>query len=383
MVPHPATLTPRSSGGLFIGVMSGTSMDGADAVLARFEPGLPPAHLAAASVTFPAMLRDTLIALNTSGADELHRAAVASTQLAHVYAEVIEAVLLQAGRSPEDIVAVGVHGQTVRHRPEVGYTVQLNAPALLAELSGIAVVSDFRSRDVAAGGHGAPLVPAFHAGIFSGNDARIIINLGGIANITALAPNHDVTGFDTGPANVLMDIWCTRHLEQPYDAAGAWAATGTIDTALLDSLIESEPWLRLPPPKSTGRDLFNAAWLDQRLADFASRWPARTLRPEDVQATLSAFTAQTITHAIRTWMPEPQSVWAAGGGAHNDRLLHDLHTALGVPVATTDALGVPAQHVEAYAFAWLAYAHCAGLPGNLPAVTGARGLRILGSYTPV
>lgn len=357
-------------------------MDGADAVLARFEPGRPPEHLAAASVAFPPTLRDALMALNTPDADELHRAATASTQLAQIYAKVIEAVLLGAHTSREDIIAVGVHGQTVRHRPEIGYTIQLNAPALLAELSGIAVVSDFRSRDVAAGGHGAPLVPAFHAGIFSGDDARIIVNLGGIANITALAPDHPVTGFDTGPANVLMDIWCARHLGQSYDAAGAWAATGKVDTILLDSLIDSEPWLRVPPPKSTGRDLFNASWLDQRLADFASRHPARTLRAQDVQATLSAFTARTIAHAILAWTPKPQSVWAAGGGAHNDRLLHDLQSALGVPVAKTDALGVPAQHVEAYAFAWLAYAHCAGLPGNLPAVTGAKGLRILGSYTP-
>jgi len=258
----------------------------------------------------------------------------------------------------------------------------LNAPALLAELTGIAVVSDFRARDVAAQGQGAPLAPSFHHAVFSADKPAVVLNLGGIANISTLVPGRPVTGFDTGPANVLMDLWCHRHLGTPYDADGQWAATGTIDQGLLDYLIAGEPWLATAPPKSTGRDLFNANWLDRRLADFGRIRPG-DLATQDIQATLCAFTARTVAHAIETWSHRPDHLWVCGGGARNPVLMRQLEACIGVPVRPTDDLGVPAQDVEAYAFAWLAYAHCARLPGNLPAVTGAIGPRVLGHYTPV
>ncbi|RYF60119.1 MAG: anhydro-N-acetylmuramic acid kinase [Comamonadaceae bacterium] len=369
--------------GFYIGLMSGTSTDGADAVLARFCDGQPPAFVADTSVAMPQALRNSLLALNTPGENELHRAALAANDLAHVYAQAVDQVLNKSGISRKDIIAIGSHGQTVRHQPGEGYTTQLNAPAVLAERTGIAVVSDFRSRDVAAGGQGAPLVPAFHAALFSSDQPRVILNLGGIANITALAPGCQVTGFDTGPANVLLDGWCQRHLNHAYDEGGQWAASGTCHAGLLAFLLDSEPWLRAAPPKSTGRDLFNMPWLLERLAAFDIQHPHARVTPESVQATLSAFTARTVADAIKQWATHPAGgMWVAGGGAFNPVLMRDISREVGVEAGPTDELGVPAQALEAYAFAWLAYAHCAGVPGNRPEVTGAKGLRILGAYTP-
>lgn len=363
--------------------MSGTSTDGADAVLARFTQGRLPQFLASASVDMPPALRSSLLALNTPAHDELHHAALAANELAEVYAQAVDQVLNKASLKPDDVIAIGSHGQTVRHRPELGYTWQLDAPARLAERTGIAVVSDFRSRDVAAGGQGAPLVPAFHAALFSSDQARVILNLGGIANITALSPGEPVTGFDTGPANVLLDGWCARHLSRPYDHNGEWAASGRCDAGLLAFLMDSEPWLNVAPPKSTGRDLFNMSWLLDRLANYGGLNPGASPSPADVQATLSMFTATTIAQAITRWATHPAGgIWVAGGGAANPLLMQDIEQTTGVKVTPTDALGVPAQAVEAYAFAWLAHAHCARLPGNRPEVTGACGLRILGRYTP-
>jgi len=369
--------------GFYIGLMSGTSTDGADAVLARFCNGQPAEFVTDASVPMPQALRTRLLALNTIGENELHRAALAANDLAQVYAQAVEQVVNKSGISHKDIIAIGAHGQTVRHQPGEGYTTQLNAPAVLAELTGIAVVSDFRSRDVAAGGQGAPLVPAFHAALFSSDQPRVILNLGGIANITALTPGCPVTGFDTGPANVLLDGWCQRHSKGEYDASGQWAASGTSHAGLLAFLLESEPWLRAAPPKSTGRDLFNMSWLLARLAAFDTQYPDARVPPESVQATLSAFTARTVADAISQWATHPAGgLWVAGGGAFNPVLMQDIAREVGVAVAPTDELGVPAQALEAYAFAWLAYAHCAKVPGNRPEVTGAKGLRVLGSYTP-
>ncbi len=374
---------PQTADGLYIGLMSGTSTDGADAVLARFASGAPAEFLATASVDMPLALRTSLLGLNSPAHDELHHAALAANELADVYAQAVRQVLSAASLSPGDIVAIGSHGQTVRHRPELGYTLQLDAPARLAELTGIAVVSDFRSRDVAAGGQGAPLVPAFHAALFSTNETRVILNLGGIANITVLTPGGPVTGFDTGPANVLLDGWCAHHLSRPYDHNGEWAASGTCHPELLAFLLESEPWLNTAPPKSTGRDLFNMPWLLARLTAYGEQNPGTSPSPADVQATLSMFTARTVAQAITRWASHPAGgVWVAGGGAFNPTLMRHIEQAVGVAAAPTDALGVPAQSLEAYAFAWLAYAHCAHLPGNRPEVTGARGLRILGRYTP-
>lgn len=365
---------------LYVGLMSGTSTDGVDGVLASIGPDAPPRVLAEASLPMPESLRRTLLDLNAPGPDELERAARASIDLAECYAETTRRLLAAAGRAPGDIAAIGAHGQTVRHRPDQGYTLQLNAPAVLAERTGIPVVADFRARDVAAGGQGAPLVPAFHAAVFAGDAPRAVLNLGGIANVTLLAPGRPVTGFDTGPANMLLDEWCGRHTGQPYDADGAFAAAGKVDANILEYLLASEPWLTRRPPKSTGRDLFNAAWLDSRLGAWEGY--CRRLSAQDIQATLQRFTARTVAQAIEREAPDTADVLVCGGGARNGGLMRDLAECLGRPVVTTDAHGVPAQSVEALAFAWLAYAHLNGIAAGLPEVTGARGPRVLGALYP-
>jgi len=363
---------------LYIGLMSGTSVDGVDGVLARLEDGQPPQVLANASLPMPENLRRELLALNISGGDELARAALAANALARVYAQAVTKLLADASVAAADVSAIGAHGQTVRHRPDLGYTLQLNAPALLAEQTGISVIADFRTRDVAAGGQGAPLVPPFHAAIFGASHGRAVLNLGGIANVTLLVPGQPARGFDTGPANVLLDGWCQRHLGRPYDAGGRWAATGQVLAPLLEQLIGSEPWFGLPPPKSTGRDLFNMQWLDARLAEFDGAAPA----PQDVQATLQRLTARTVADAIDRAAAGTQEVFVCGGGAHNAGLMQELAYCLQRPVRPTDALGVPAQQVEALAFAWLAHTFMMGKPAGLPSVTGARGPRILGALYP-
>lgn len=366
------------AGRLFIGLMSGTSMDGADGVLVRLAPGQAPEVLATAALPMPGPLRDELLALNRSGADELHRAMLAGQALARLYDETVRALLAQSGTEAGAVSAIGAHGQTVRHRPDLAYTVQLNAPALLAELTGINVVADFRSRDVAAGGQGAPLVPPFHAAMFQAAHERAVLNLGGIANLTLLSPGAAPRGLDTGPANVLLDLWCQRHTGQPYDDAGQWAASGRVLQHLLDHLLASEPWLALPAPKSTGRDLFNAAWLDERLRSYGGPAPA----PADVQATLQRFTAQTVADALRQAAPGAVDVLVCGGGARNPGLMRELAACLQRPVKPTDAEGVPAQWVEALAFAWLAQAFLDRTPAGVPQVTGARGPRVLGALYP-
>lgn len=361
--------------------MSGTSLDGIDAVLARFDSNGHPSILSRASVLFTPSLKEELFALNTSGLDELARAALASNALVNLYAKAVEQALAHAGVSRSEVVAIGAHGQTVRHCPNDGYTIQLNAPARLAELTGINVIADFRSRDVAAGGQGAPLVPMFHAGVFAAGHTRVVLNLGGIANITILRPQAEPQGFDTGPANALMDLWCQLHTDQPYDANGHWGAGGTIDTRLLGVLIEGEPWFALPPPKSTGRDLFNRSWLEQRLTQAGIEVFDST-RAQDVQATLRALTAQTVVSAIQTHASDAKELLVCGGGAHNAALLNDLRTQLGYAVEPTDSFGIGTQDVEALAFAWLAWAHQQRIAVSRPAVTGARGNRILGACWP-
>ncbi|WP_312027918.1 anhydro-N-acetylmuramic acid kinase [Achromobacter denitrificans] len=373
--PQPAH---REDSRLYIGLMSGTSVDGVDGVLARLGDGQPPQVLASASLPMPTDLRQELLALNLSGEDELARGALAANALARLYAQAVSDLLREAGVAARDVAAIGAHGQTVRHRPDSGYTVQLNAPALLAELSGIDVVADFRSRDVAAGGQGAPLVPPFHAAIFGAPEGRAVLNLGGIANVTLLEPGKSPRGFDTGPANVFLDGWCQRHLGAPYDADGRWAASGQVLAPLLELLIAREPWFALPPPKSTGRDLFNMQWLDSRLAEFDGPRPA----PQDVQATLQRLTARTVANAIDAAAAGTREVFVCGGGARNPGLMRELAYCLQRPVRATDALGVPAQQVEALAFAWLAQAFVARRPAGLPDVTGARGPRILGALYP-
>lgn len=366
----------------YVGLMSGTSLDGVDGVLAEQGPDARPLQSRGhVHLPFPPDLRAELLALNQSGPDELHRAALAANALVRVYAEVVQRLLRQDSLEAAAVFAIGAHGQTVRHQPGnfdgTGYTLQLINGALLAELTGITVVCDFRSRDVAAGGQGAPLVPAFHAASFSRpGEVRAVLNLGGIANLTLLRADGGVLGFDSGPANVLMDLWCQRHTGQAHDEDGRWAASGRVDETLMAKFL-AEPYFALSPPKSTGRDLFHAPWLDGRLADGVSRSPA------DVMATLAALTARTVAAALWAHAPGTKALFVCGGGAHNGHLLDLLRQALqGVEVSTTAALGVAPDQVEALAFAWLAQACLAGKAGNVPAVTGARGARVLGAVYP-
>jgi len=365
---------------IYAGVMSGTSLDGVDAVVADFSPGTGKCceTLGAAHIGYPTLVRDELLALQTPGSNELARAGAAANMLAELYADAIGRALAAAKLSRDDVAAAGVHGQTLRHRPDRGWTLQLNNPARVAEKADMVVVADFRSRDVAAGGQGAPLVPAFHAALFGSKDIdRVIVNVGGIANITILPRNGAVSGFDTGPGNVLSDQWCARQRGDPYDAHGAWAATGKVDPKLLQALL-SDPFFAQSPPKSTHRDRYNVAWLKQNLD--AAGWKGDG---ENVQATLVALTARTIADAVRTYAPATQEVLVCGGGANNATLMRALAQELAPRrVDTTAREGVPVEHVEALAFAWLAREALAGRPGNLPAVTGAKGPRILGAIYP-
>lgn len=355
----------------YIGLMSGTSLDGVDGVLTTFS-----GQQQMATVPFPAPLKHELMALQSAGANEIHREAMAANALVALYAACVHALLHSARISAAQVRAIGAHGQTIRHLPASGYTRQINNPALLAELTGIDVIADFRSRDVAAGGQGAPLVPAFHQAVFGSNtETRVVANIGGISNISILKSDGSVTGFDTGPGNLLMDGWINQHQGAAFDEDGRWAASGTPDATLLQALL-AEPFLALPPPKSTGRDLFHAQWLAAKLQNL----PA--LRAEDVQATLTAFTATSLADAIRRSAADAAGVYVCGGGARNTYLMRLLQEALTMPVAPTDALGVASGAVEGLAFAWLAARFCDRLPGNLPAVTGARGSRILGALYP-
>ena len=357
--------------------MSGTSLDGVDAALVDFSDPHPVVR-ATNFAPFPPSLRTEMLSLQAHGPDEIERGALAANELARAYAAGVAAVLGSSGTPANDISVIGAHGQTVRHRPELGFTVQLNNPALLAELTGIKVVADFRNRDVAAGGQGAPLAPAFHQAFFSNpGTCRAVVNVGGIANITLLEADGGVGGFDTGPGNVLIDLWCQRNTGRPFDDSGAWARTGKVDDMLL-GLLFADPFFARPAPKSTGRDLFNARWLAERLEQFAA---AQGLPPEDIQATLLELTARSIVNSAAESAID--ALFVCGGGARNDYLMERLRTLLGgKPVESTNAIGVPPDWVEAVAFAWFALQTLNGTPANLPRVTGARGLRMLGAIYP-
>lgn len=367
---------------LFVGCMSGTSLDGVDAVLAQFDSNRPARVIGHAWQPYPDALRVELLALNARGEDELHRASLAANAVARAYAAVIEQLLQETCTQRQALAAIGAHGQTVRHRPQAfdgsGYTVQLLNGALLAELTGADVVCDFRSRDVAAGGQGAPLVPAFHRAVFGEAGAHVaVLNVGGIANLTLLSPSGEVLGFDTGPGNLLMDLWVERHRGARFDADGAWARSGRVQPALLEAM-QAEPFFDQPAPKSTGRDLFDAAWLDAALAHAQPG-----TQPQDVQATLAELTAWAVLSALRQHAPDTGRLLVCGGGARNGHLMARLRAGLpGITVVQTDAWGVPADQVEALAFAWLAAAFVDRRAGNLPAVTGASGLRVLGALHP-
>jgi len=352
--------------------MSGTSLDGADAALVDFSSD-PPRTLAFVTVPFAAELRERILTLSQPGEDRLDLAGSVSLELAELYARAVNEVL--SGVSAERVVAIGCHGQTVRHRPEKGFTIQLNDPARLAELTGIDVIADFRRRDMAAGGQGAPLVPAFHEALFRhATLSRAVVNIGGISNITWMPTAGRAIGFDCGPGNVLLDGWTRRHLDKAFDENGGWAERGRTDPELLQALL-SEPFLDAPPPKSTGRELFRMEWLDERIA--ANQQPA------DVQSTLTDFTAHAIVDALDRFCDRTDEIYLSGGGARNAALVSRIaRLARERPVAPTDVLGVPTAHVESMAFAWYAMKFVRREPVDLTAVTGAREPRLLGALYP-
>ncbi len=356
---------------LYVGVMSGTSLDGIDVVLVDFSLN-PPRLIQSYFLPYCANLKKDLLALHLQGGNELHRAALLANELSNLYAQAINSLLIAAGVNSESIMALGCHGQTIRHCPDAGYSIQLFNPALLAELTGITVIADFRSRDIAAGGQGAPLVPAFHQAYFSHETShRIIVNIGGIANITSLPPDDIVVGFDCGPGNMLMDAWCFEHQGHNFDVNGNWASKGETNPVLLEALL-SFPFFSLPPPKSTGRDCFNLDWLRKHLKGIEF--------PVDVQATLLELTVQGIVQSIQCYFPASTEVYLCGGGSHNTRLVNRItEEFLGKKVALTDQLGIDVDWVEAFAFAWLARQAIHKSSGNLPAVTGAKGERVLGA----
>ncbi|WP_419833918.1 anhydro-N-acetylmuramic acid kinase [Endozoicomonas atrinae] len=361
---------------IYIGLMSGTSLDAMDAAAVHFD-GNNPSLLANHSTEWPAELKGKIQQLCQPGHDEIRLMAEVDPAIAYAAAETVNALLDKAGLTADQVKAIGSHGQTIRHIPELGYTLQIGDPNILAEQTGITVIADFRRRDMAAGGQGAPLVPTFHHAVFTSKTAhRVIINIGGISNISILpaesSGQNSVTGFDTGPGNLLMDYWCQQQWGQPYDEDGFHAAQEPHDPILLETML-SEPFFRLPAPKSTGRELFNPAWLNSMLEGF------RGLSPSTIQATLCRLTARCIADAIQQLAPDTDEVFVCGGGANNKTLMAMLSEEIpGRRLGPTSELGVDPQWVEAIAFAWLARQNMLKLPGNLPAVTGASGLRLLG-----
>lgn len=357
---------------LYIGLMSGTSLDGVDAVLVDLSQSSKPALLGHHFKAYSQPLRDALLALQHPEHNELETSALLSQELAILYADAVNALISTNHILAHKITAIGCHGQTIRHRPEMGFTMQICNSALLAELTNITVVSDFRSRDVAAGGQGAPLVPAFHAAVFGKRDANIVVlNIGGIANLTYLPVAGDVIGFDTGPGNMLMNAWTEHHLQQPFDAGGEWASRGQVIPDLLSNLL-AHPYFSLPAPKSTGRDLFNLSWLQPYLQ------PAYLA--EDVERTLLELTAASIANAILKDCAPCEAIYVCGGGAFNTLLVQCLQARLSpINVFKTDSLGLDVSLVEATAFAWLAKQCLKRQPGNLPKVTGAKDYRTLGA----
>ena len=363
--------------------MSGTSLDGIDAVLAKIGPNGEAVAMEAVSTPFQPELRKALFELQSPGPNELHRDKQAGNALALAYADAVKQLLAKSKLQASDIAAIGAHGQTVRHQPQLGelaYTHQTLNPALLAEKTEITVIADFRSRDLAAGGHGAPLVPAFHAQQFSSTEDIAILNLGGIANLTLLPANGKVSGFDCGPGNILMDAWIYEHQGNTFDENGNWASQGKLNTALLKNLL-ADSFFSKAPPKSTGRDDFHLAWLQEKLGN-------ENHLLEDVQATLLHLTAHSSLEALARHAPQTQTLIVCGGGARNTALINLLKSKNAeffkhpLKITTSDTEGIDPQLVEGLAFAWLAWAHQQKRPANLPAVTGSKGPRILGACYP-
>ncbi|KRG82348.1 MULTISPECIES: anhydro-N-acetylmuramic acid kinase [Stenotrophomonas] len=364
---------------LFLGLMSGTSADGIDAALVQFpvEGGCRFVH--GHTFDWQVRTRDALVALG-QGAEPASLDALGQldAEVGIAFAAAANGLLERAGIAHAQVRAIGSHGQTIRHRPTASpaFTWQIGDANRIAELTGITTVADFRRRDVAAGGHGAPLMPAFHLAMLgSSGEDRAVLNLGGIANLSLLARDGSLRGFDTGPANALLDGWCQRHLGTAFDADGAFAASGRVDEALLARLLD-DAWFALPPPKSTGREQFHLDWVDARIGDAP-------LAPADVQATLAELTAATVTDALRAHLPGARRLLVCGGGVRNSHLLRRIAARLpGVEVVSSAAHGLDPDYMEAMGFAWLAREALAGRPGNLPSVSGARGPRILGAIHP-
>ncbi|MCF8165958.1 MAG: anhydro-N-acetylmuramic acid kinase [Rhodoferax sp.] len=372
--PHP----------LYIGLMSGTSLDGIDAVLAKMEKAGDTSLLGSISLAFSPELRKALLDLQSPGPNEIHRENQAANALALAYADAVKQLLTQAKLSASDISAIGAHGQTIRHQADLdhhlAYTHQTLNPALLAELTGIDVIADFRSRDLAAGGHGAPLVPAFHAQQFAADKNIAVLNLGGIANLTLLPKDTEVKGFDCGPGNMLMDAWIAEQQGHAFDENGTWASQGKVNQALLARMM-TDSFFAKAPPKSTGRDDFHLEWLQKYIG-------AENINSEDVQATLLQLTVDSSLQAVLRYAPQTQILIVCGGGARNSALLNLFKARAkeifknSLDIMTSDMFGIDPQLVEGLAFAWLAWAHKEKRPANLPAVTGAKGPRILGACYP-
>ena len=359
---------------LYIGLMSGTSCDGVDGVIAEFSDDHRVTIVAYAHIDFDDDLRCRLNQLQQThfSSDPFHLMAISANDLVDYYARVVSQLCQTAKLRSADITAIGCHGQTIRHHPQSGYSIQMNNPARLVEKTGIRVIADWRNRDIAAGGEGAPLVPLFHQWLFGTPDwHRVIINLGGIANLTDLSSN---LGFDIGPANTLMDTWIMKHRHQPYDAGGDWAASGEVIEPLLVRLL-STPFFHQQPPKSTGRDMFSLAWLEGHLTGDE--------KPEDIQATLLVLTAQIVSDAVLGLKKRPDQIFLCGGGVYNKTLRQKLDQLLAVNTMSTAEIGLDPMQVEATAFAWLARQTLMHQPGNLPEVTGAIGPRVLGAIYPV
>lgn len=361
---------------LFLGLMSGTSADGIDAALVQFPHSGGCRFVHGHTHAWDAITRDALIALGQGGEPtSMDALGQLDASVGIAFAAAANHLLEDAGVRREQVRAIGSHGQTIRHRPlsNPAFTWQIGDANRIAELTGITTVADFRRRDVAAGGHGAPLMPAFHLAMLgSADEDRAVLNLGGIANLSLIARDGSTRGFDTGPANALLDGWCQRHLGHAFDADGAFAASGRVDEALLDRLL-AEPWFALPPPKSTGREQFHLEWVEAQLGVSA-------LAPADVQATLLELTAVTVADALLAQLPAARRVLVCGGGVRNPQLLSRLQARLpGVLIGSSAEHGLDPDYMEAMGFAWLAQETLAGRPGNLPSVSGARGPRILGA----
>lgn len=366
---------------LYIGLMSGTSLDGVDAALISFTNNQA-TLLDTYFLPFTDQVKTDALSLTAPGDNEIDRMGELDNTLGEIYAQAVNKLLQKSNISPKQITAIGSHGQTIRHRPSANqpFTLQIGNPTIIAERTGITTVADFRRRDMAAGGQGAPLVPAFHQDLFSGQRNRIILNVGGIANVTYLPidTSINVTGFDTGPGNMLMDAWIHKHCDKPFDQNGDWAASGKVRPSLLANLLADDYYTNAPP-KSTGREKYNLEWLEMKLEENDYQQTSA----EDVQATLCELTAVTITQAIEKWCKHSEEILICGGGAHNQHLIQRLQTLLGPrKVGLTNELGIDADWVEATAFAWLAKQAVEGLPGNLPAVTGASHPVILGAIYP-